>query len=132
MPGRHSKSSAVIMAYWPSRGQDLGSIDYSTMQVGTVQYFVRHQFHYCISGSCSYHEEVLLFACVKWKRLHTHFDWFGSSAIVCECIDEFESTNFMPIQRIAQRCAYISMPVDFYSSTETVFIACPIPLKHCV
>ena len=92
MPGRHSKSSAVIMAYWPSRGQNLGSIDYSTMQVGTVQYFVRHKFRYCISGSFRYHEEVMLLACVKWKKLHTHFDWFGSSAIVCENIDEFEST----------------------------------------
>ena len=36
MPGRYSKSSAIIMAYWPSRGQDLGSIEYSIMQVGTV------------------------------------------------------------------------------------------------
>ena len=86
MPGRHSKSSAVIMAYWPSRGQNLGSIDYSTMQVGTVQF-------YCISGSSRYNEEVMLLACIKWKKLHTHFDWFGSSAIVCENIDEFESTK---------------------------------------
>ena len=35
----------------------------------------------------------------------------------------------MPVQRIARRCAYISMPVNFDSFTETVFIACPITFK---
>lgn len=66
------------------------------------------------------------------ERLHAHFDWFGSSAEVCENIDEFESTNSLPVQRIGQRCAYISVPVNFYGSIENVFIACLIPLKHCI
>ena len=130
MPGRNSNSSAVVMAYWPNRVEDLSTIDYSTMQVGVVQYFSRHKFCYSISGN--HEEEVHIFACVKWKRLHAHFDWFGSSAIVCESIDEIEFTNFMPVQRIACRCAYISMPVDFHDITETVFIACPITMKYCV
>ena len=72
MPGRNSKSSAVVMAYWPNRGEDLSTIDYSTMQVGVVQYFSRHKFRYSISGN--HQEEVHIFACVKWKRLHAHFD----------------------------------------------------------
>ena len=47
MPGRNSKSSAVVMAYWQNR-EDLTAIDHSTMQVGVVQYFSRHKFRYCI------------------------------------------------------------------------------------
>ena len=82
MPGQNSKSSSVIMAYWPSRGQDLSSIDSSTMQVDTVQYFMQHKFHFHIPGKVE--ERVHLFACVKWKRSHVHYDWFGSSATVCE------------------------------------------------
>ena len=31
MPGQNSKSSSVIMAYWPSRAQDLASAESSTM-----------------------------------------------------------------------------------------------------
>ena len=41
MPGVNSKQSAVVMAYWPITQWNL-NIDYSTMQVGVVQYFVRH------------------------------------------------------------------------------------------
>ena len=77
MPERNSKSSAVAMAYWPNRGEDLSTIDYSTMQVGAVQYFLRHKFCYSITGNRQ--KEVHIFACVKLKRLHAHFDWFGSS-----------------------------------------------------
>ena len=36
MPGRNSKSSAVVMAYWSNREQDLSTIDYNTMQVGIL------------------------------------------------------------------------------------------------
>jgi len=71
------------------------------MQVGVVQYFSRHKFRYCISGN--HREEVHILVCVKWKKLHAHFDWFGPSAVVCENIDEIEYTNFMPVQRIAHR-----------------------------
>ena len=70
MPGQNNKSSSVIMAYWPSRVQDLASAECSTMQVGVVQYFMQHKFHYHLSDRIQ--EDVHLFACVKWKRLHTY------------------------------------------------------------
>ena len=62
------------------------------------------------------------------KVAYTLYDWFGSSAIACDNNEELaiECTNFMPIQRIAHRCVYISLPVNFNDCTETVFIACPI------
>ena len=51
MPGPNSKMSAVVMAYWPSRRQHLDNIDYSTMKVGVVQYFVRHKI--CLKDNTS-------------------------------------------------------------------------------
>jgi len=95
IPGQNSKSLSVIMAYWPSTGQDLSSIDSSAMQVGTAQYFMQHKFHFHITGKVK--EGVYLFACVKWKRLHTHYDWFGLSATVCDNIEELECMNFIPV-----------------------------------
>ena len=51
MPGPNSRSSAVIKAYWPSRGHDLDSIEYSAMQVGVVQYFLQHKLCYFANNS---------------------------------------------------------------------------------
>ena len=31
------------MAHWPARGNDLTSIDYSRMRVGTVHYYCKHK-----------------------------------------------------------------------------------------
>lgn len=73
-----------------------------------------------------------LFAKVKWKVLHRHYDWFGASATVCEVSPEFSCTNFLPVQRIAKRCAHVTMPVKFGDITENVFIACPISFKYSV
>ena len=47
-------------------------------------------------------------------------------------VDTLEFINFVPIQRIACRCAYVTMPVKFNDIIETVFIACPISFKYCV
>lgn len=130
MPGPKSRSSAVIKAYWPSRGHDLDSIQYSAMQVGVVQYFLQHKL--CYFANNSKKEELHIFACVKWKSLHIHHDWYGVSATICESIPEYCSTNFMPVQRIACRCAYINMSVNFRDIIENVFIACPFSFKYCL
>ena len=117
------------MAYWPSRGSSLNNIDYSQMQVGVIQYFIHHKLSYCESNARK--EEEHIFAYVKWKEQHPHFDWFGVSATVC--IDSFESSSpccLIPIQRIGCRCASIVMNVDI--NGIPVFIACPIALRYSV
>ena len=130
MPGANSKLSSVVMAYWPSRQQNL-DIDYSTMQVGVVQYFVRHKI--CVKDTANkMASEYHLFAYVKWKELHRNFDWFGAAATVCEVATEFCCSNFLPVQRIARRCAHVTMSVNFGDITENVFIACPISFKYCI
>ena len=73
-----------------------------------------------------------LLAYVKWKELHRNFDWFGVRATVCETASEHCYSNFLPVQRIAQRCAHVTLRVNFGDATEKVFIACPIPFKYCM
>lgn len=61
MPGANSKQSAVIMAYWPSTQWNL-TINYNTMQVGIVQYFVWHEI--CVKSKDKTVAEYHLFASV--------------------------------------------------------------------
>jgi len=81
MPGQNSRSSSVIMAFWPSKGNTLNNIDYSQMQVGVVQFFMRHMLSYSNGGDLIKEERI--FAYVLWKQMHPHFNWYGVSATVC-------------------------------------------------
>lgn len=69
---------------------------------------------------------------VSWEQVHPHRDWFGVSAQVRSNLSEIPDTcSLMPIQRIAYRCAHASLRVAFPNYyEETVFIACPIPIKY--
>ena len=127
MPGRHNKSSAVITALWLRKGDNLQSIDNGIMQVGVIQYFLVHYLIFMENNDKVKH----VFAYVLWKQPHRNRDYFGTSAIVCE--QSFEQPNaccFIPVQRIACRCAHATMPVKFDDITETVFVACPIQIKY--
>ena len=46
-------------------------------------------------------------------------DWFGTSATVCS--DMFESCSFIPVQRIACRCAHALISVNFGAMVETFY-----------
>ena len=96
MPGVNRRKSAVIMAYWPSCSiQQNLNIDYSTMQVGVVKYFVKHKL--CVKNINSTDKmitEYHLFAYVSWKKLHRKFDWFGAAATVCEAFLSFVAVIF--------------------------------------
>lgn len=128
MPGTNSHSSSVIMSFWPSRGNSLATIDYGCKQVGVVQYFFQHKL-YSELGDETVSQHT--FAYVRWKQLHEHRDWCGTSATVCTNVFEFPSACcFIPVQRIFCRCAYITLPVRFRDSTETVFVASPVLLKY--
>lgn len=66
--GSSANSSSVIMAFWPSSGCDLSTIDYSRMEVGIVQCHIRHHV-LLINGDSAAgikHEHVL--AEVTWKQ----------------------------------------------------------------
>jgi len=74
-----------------------------------------------------------IFAYVIWKKQHRHYDYYGSSAIVCQNENESNNSfNLIPAQRIAYRCAYLQMKINFDGLDETVFVACPLPIRHCI
>ena len=125
-----SSCSSVIMAYWPSKGDDLSTIDYGErMAVGTVQYFCKHRVTLVNSDN---HEEDYehVLAYVSWKQRHPHSDWYGISATVTINMYEFTSwSSFIPVQRIHCVCAHSVLEVDIHGVHESVFIAVPIPFK---
>jgi len=128
LPGPNNHSSSVVMAYWPSKGNNLSSTDYSKLQVGVIQYFMQHKVYFDADNS---NNTEHVFTCIRWKKLHEHYDWYGTSAIICE--NEFESFSpccYLPVQRIFYRCAHVTMPVNSSNIIGNVFIACPIPLKY--
>ena len=73
-----------------------------------------------------------MFCYLSWKQLHPNRDWFGSSAQVCSSLSEIpDMCSIMPVQRIAYRCVHANLRVTLADNfEETVFIACPIPIKH--
>lgn len=124
LPGPNNAASSVIMAYWPTSG-DFTSIS-SRMQVGVVQYYLLHQTTVVEYGETKEIKHVLAY--VMWKEHHPDVDWFGVSATVC--IDMFKTSGFIPVQRIACRCAHALMQVNFSTLSETVFIASPLPIRY--
>ena len=130
-PGPNNSSSSIIMAFWPSAGDSLETLDSVRMRVGEVQYFIKHTIKVVSIDSSSQVNETHIFAYVYWKKTHPHHNWFGISATVCSDLDEDPcACCFIPVQRISARCAFTCLPVKFSTHTETVFIACPIPLKY--
>ena len=130
-------TSAVVMAYWPGRGDDLSLIDYSSrMRVGIVQHYIRHNVilhtdQELVKGPQLEH----VFAYVAWKKKHPEEDWFGVSATVCH--DIFEPTGscmYLPVQRINCRCASAVLPVHICGVTENVFVCLStlVPRYSCL
>ena len=131
-PGANNSSSSIIMAKWPSTGSLLQALSNEKMGVGEVQYFIKHSIKVGVDNS---HGEIKneshVFAYVHWKKLHEHQNWFGASAIVClDIIEEPNACCFIPAQRIYARCAFAQLPVTFPNHVETVFIACPLPIRY--
>ena len=113
------------MAYWPSTGGSLESIEYSRYTVGTIDYFLKHQVKF---EEC---EETHLFCYVTWKQSHPFFDGYGQLATVSSNSNAVQGACcFMPVQRILYRCASAELNVKFGSFSDNVFVACPINLKY--
>jgi len=128
-----AKSSSVVTAFWPSRGQDLKSIDYGArMKVGVVQYFIKHQVTLSNADNDKTRCEHVM-AYVNWKERHTNEDWFGISATVCFNTDDPSSMfSFIPVYRIHSVCAYSVLDVTINQIAEKLFVAVPIPVKYCL
>ena len=125
----NERASAVIMAFWCSTGNSLANIDNPKCQVGVVQYFIKHSIKF--SGSTNKDDHVFCF--INWKTHCPQYDWFGKSAMVSSVLNETnDACCYMPIQRIAYRCASGKISVDFHTYNETVFVVSPISINYCI
>ena len=118
------------MAFWPGYGSTLTGIDYSRMTVGVVQYFIKHT----ISLKDVANDIEHVFAYVKWKKKHEEVDYYGISASVCvnDC-EPYSICNFIPVQRIAAKCAFCLIKLKCRNGIEElVFVACPVPIKFSI
>ena len=121
--------NVVVMAYWPETGSSLEYIDYTKCHVGIIQYFLRHAVTFAPREDC----EQPLFCFIRWKQPHPSYDWFGNSAMVTSLTCEpLSACCYMPVQRIAYRCAHGNFSVKFDSDTETVFVVSPIKMKFFI
>ena len=129
-PKFNCQSSSVVSAFWPGSGDSLDDIDYSRMRIGVVQHFIRHSLKvYSDHTKSSVENLEHIFAYVYWKKLHPEASWFGISATVSTDLFEIPGAcAYLPVQRIANGCAYATLPIALPSHTESVFVSCPIPL----
>ena len=116
-----NKKASVIGAYWPSKGSTLSSIDYTQLQIGTIQHFLEHKITLKDDSGTSV-ELCHLFCYVKWFISYPQRNWFGTSVTDLSQEADFP-LMFMPVQRIVCRCAHASMSLDFPTGKEQVMIA---------
>ena len=126
--GKELLGREVVMAYWPGSGSSLCNIDRSTCRVGNIKYFLKHTINIANNNKTLDH----IFCYVTWKQTHPRSDWYGKSAIVSSTLNEIEDACcYMPVQRVAYRCASGELKVDFGDITESVFVASPVAIKFC-
>ena len=80
----------------------------SCMQVGVVQYYFRHRAEVCKGN-----EKFTVNMDYAYVQKHPNPHWFGHSATIC--FDMFEpssSCSFIPVQRIAKKCAFCVLMLE--------------------
>ena len=113
--GAYHTNNKAIEPQICHRGDSLVNINYNRKSVGVIQYFVEHQLHYESNGKITQEQHVLAY--VHWKELHCSHNWFGSSATVCtNMFAGSAACSFLPVQRIAHRCANIVLPTNLMVS----------------
>lgn len=124
--------SSVIMAIWPTESL----MDNRSLQVGCIKKIIRHSvkiYSTCTVDNTSVEEKHHIFCFIDWYIKHSQENWYGASAKVCNNIKYADSDcSFMPIQRIAHRCAYgkLNVTIPPRHSKEEIFIAIPVDLKY--
>ncbi len=94
-----ANSASVVMAHWPTRGNDLSAIDFARMRVGVIQFFFKHSVTLSSEDMPADHTVDHTFAYIHWKQKHPTEEWFGISATVS--LNMFEPTSvcsFVPVQ----------------------------------
>lgn len=82
-----SKKASVIGAYWPSNGSSLSTIDYSKLNIGVIQYFLKHTMS--MKDKCGRTKDFHHILCdVKWFISHPESHWFGTSTVIAHAFEK--------------------------------------------
>ena len=131
LPGGNNASSSAIMAFWPTRGDSIIAVDYTTPSVGIVQHFIKHTIHMKQTTNDQINTMEHIFAVVKWMKRHPNLNFYGLSATVSrnEC-EQRGMCSFLPVQRIASLAAHSLNEIEVGNVKEKVFVATSIPIEY--
>lgn len=124
--------SSVIMAYWPAENLT-DHLQSKELQVGMIQRFIKHKIK--VIKNNTEQERIHIFCQVEWYMKHDKSNWYGLSAILCRNITYGTAANsYIPIQRIAHRCAYgrLDIVIPPHRFTERALVAIPVHMKYSI
>ena len=132
-----NKKHSVIASYWPGFGESIDQLDPAMKRIGTITFFLKHTvtLERESNGESLRVEKNHIFCRVKWHQYHSQPLHFGSSAIACTRQTEVESACcYLPLKRVANRCAFGDIAVNFGDplGIDSTFVAIPLPFSFNV
>ena len=113
--------NSCVAAHWKSPSTPC------ELRIGHIQYFLKHRID-TVTGQV---EHVI--AVVHWFKKHPQEMYFGTSSyIVRSDVESGYSFCYVPVQRLASRCCFGTLTVDFPYGSENVIVAVPISFKFCI
>ena len=120
-----SQRSTAIVAHWRNQG-GIDLTGQAPLRVGIVTSFLCHDIQ-IEEGNTSIHKQNIL-ARVNWFQDHPKRDQYIPSVIVCSTVEDVENCScFIPVSRIAARCALISkVKVKFEYGEDYICVCVPL------
>ena len=124
-----AESSSIICAYWPTHGSTITDFSASKINIGQVTSHFSHKITVMNRATFASDVHHYIMARVCWMCDHHQSSRYGISAVVCSnSFWEPSLCSYIPVARIYGKCASCLVNID----NEVVYVACPIPIKHCI
>lgn len=126
-----SLSSSLVQAFWPTAPDSDPSHDCGIC-IGEVQYFLEVAVvPKALEPEADRSSTKHTFAFVHWRKPYQQDIFPDKIATVCETMYQAGCKwNYLPVWRISGLCAHVTVPFTFSANcTETVTVACPLPLR---
>ena len=124
-----TERTSVIMAYWPT--ESYNETPERELQAGYIKRFIKHTIK--LAGNDTPTQKTHVFCQIEWCMKHFKKDWYGASTTIYTTMKyAINACSFMPVQRIAYRCAYGKLNITFPPRCfdEQVLVIIPIHLKY--